>query len=108
GRQVRVRHAAVEERIARLDVVERQLNPSMVVIAHPKRAIAVAGVMGGAETEISSPTKNVLLESANFDPLSNRKTSRALGLSTEASYWFERGADVEMARFAWGRGAVLI
>src|SRR5207244_7839011 len=72
------------------------------------RAVAVAGVMGGAETEISSATKNVLLESANFDPLSIRKTSRALGLTTEASYRFERGADVEMARFACDRAAVLI
>ena len=108
GRQVIVRRADFEERITTLDAVERQLNPSMLVIADAKRAIAVAGVMGGAETEISSATKNVLLESANFDPLSIRKTSRALGLSTEASYRFERGADVEMARFACDRAAALI
>src|SRR5467141_3449980 len=108
GQQVIVRRADFEERITTLDAVERQLNPSMLVIADAKRAIAVAGVMGGAETEISSATKNVLLESANFDPLSIRKTSRALGLSTEASYRFERGADVEMARFACDRAAALI
>jgi len=88
--------------------VERQLNPSMLVIADAHRAVAVAGVMGGAETEISSTTKNVLLESANFDPLSIRKTSRGLGLLSEASYRFERTADVEMARDACDRAAAMI
>jgi phenylalanyl-tRNA synthetase beta chain len=80
----------------------------MLVIADANRSVAVAGVMGGAETEISPHTWNVLLESANFDPVSIRKTSRALGLSTEASYRFERGADVEMARFACNCAAALI
>ena len=107
GQQIIVRRADLDEKMTTLDEVERQLDPSMLVIADAKRAVAVAGVMGGAETEISSATKNVLLESANFDPLSIRKTSRALGLTTEASYRFERGADVEMARFACDRAAVL-
>ena len=66
----------------------------MLMIADVDQSIAVAGVMGGAATEISSTTTNVLLESANFDPLSIRKTSRALGLSTEASYRFEPGAPI--------------
>src|SRR6267378_3518464 len=78
GQQVIVRRANFDERMTTLDAVERQLNPSMLVIADATRAIAIAGVMGGAETEISSATKNVLLESANFDPLSIRKTSRAI------------------------------
>src|SRR5438093_13431644 len=86
GQQIIVRRADLDEKMTTLDEVERQLDPSMLVIADAKRAVAVAGVMGGAETEISSATKNVLLESANFDPLSIRKTSRALGLTTEASY----------------------
>src|SRR5262249_10179995 len=86
----------------------RELTPSMLVIADRDRAVAVAGVMGGGETEISISTTNVLLESANFNALSIRKTSRALGLSTEASYRFERGADVQMARFACDRAAGLI
>src|SRR5215831_17116960 len=103
-----VRRAELDERIVTLDGAERELNPSVLVIADARRAVAVAGVMGGAETEISASTKNVLLESANFDPLSIRKTSRALGLSTEASYRFERGADVEMARYACDRAASLI
>src|SRR2546422_7320516 len=103
GQQIIVRRANLDEKMTTLDGVERQLNPSMLVIADANLAVAVAGVMGGAETEISQATRNVLLESANFDPLSIRKTSRALGLSTEASYRFERGADVEIARFACDR-----
>ncbi len=91
-----------------LDGVERKLDPSVLMIADAERSVAVAGVMGGAETEISASTTNVLLESANFNPLSIRKTSRALGLSTEASYRFERGADIEMARFACDRAAAMI
>jgi phenylalanyl-tRNA synthetase beta chain len=106
--QIIVRRANFEEKITTLDDVERELNPSMLVIADARRAVAVAGIMGGAETEISVNTTKVLLESANFDPLSIRKTSRALGLPTEASYRFERGADVEMARFACNRAAALI
>ena len=106
--QIIVRRANFEEKMTTLDGIERELNPSMLVIADAYRAVAIAGVMGGAETEISPQTTKVLLESANFDPVSVRKTSRALGLSTEASYRFERGADLEMARFACNRAAALI
>jgi phenylalanyl-tRNA synthetase beta chain len=108
GRQIIVRRADVDEKITTLDGEERQVNPSVLLIADRDRGVAIAGVMGGAETEISPVTKNVLLESANFNPLSIRKTSRAIGLSTEASYRFERGADIEMARFACDRTAALI
>ena len=108
GQEINVRRAQLDEKMTTLDGVERELNPSMLVIADAQRAVAIAGVMGGAETEISASTKNVLLESANFDPLSIRKTSRALGLASEASYRFERGADVEMARNACNRAAALI
>ena len=108
GQTIIVRRAAFDEKLTTLDGVERELNPAILVIADATRAVAVAGVMGGGDTEISSSTKNVLLESANFDPLSIRKTSRVLGLSSEASYRFERGADVEMARFACDRAAALI
>jgi phenylalanyl-tRNA synthetase beta chain len=108
GRQIIVRRAEVGEKMMTLDGVERELNPSILVIADAERAVAVAGVMGGAETEISSSTTNVLLESACFNSLSIRKTSRALALSTEASYRFERGADVEMARLACDRAARMI
>jgi phenylalanyl-tRNA synthetase beta chain len=108
GGQIIVRRAELDEKIKTLDGTERELNPSMLVIADARRAVAVAGVMGGAETEISPATTNVLLESANFDALSIRKTSRALGLSSEASYRFERGADVEMADYACNRAAAMI
>jgi phenylalanyl-tRNA synthetase beta chain len=108
GQTIIVRRAELDEKLITLDGIERELNPSELVIADAHRSVALAGVMGGAETEISASTKNVLLESANFDPLSIRKTSRALGLSSEASYRFERGADVEMARYACDRAAALI
>jgi phenylalanyl-tRNA synthetase beta chain len=108
GRQIIVRRAGFEEEITTLDGVFRKLTPSMLVIADAARAAAVAGVMGGADTEISPSTKNVLLESANFDPLSIRKTSRSLGLLSEASYRFERLADVEMAKYACDRAAAMI
>jgi phenylalanyl-tRNA synthetase beta chain len=108
GRQIIVRRADFDETLTTLDGVDRELNPSMLVIADATCAVAVAGVMGGAETEISDRTTNVLLESANFDPLSIRKTSRGLGLLSEASYRFERGADAEMARYACDRAAAMI
>jgi phenylalanyl-tRNA synthetase beta chain len=108
GRQIIVRRAQLDEKMTTLDGVERELNPSMLVVADANRAVALAGIMGGAETEISPATKNVLLESANFDALSIRKTSRALGLSSEASYRFERGADLETARYACDRAAAMI
>ena len=108
AQQIIVRRAEFDEKMKTLDGMDRDLNPSMLVIADAHRAVAIAGVMGGADTEISDATRNVLLESANFDPVSIRKTSRALGLSSEASYRFERGADVEMARYACDRAAALI
>jgi phenylalanyl-tRNA synthetase beta chain len=108
GHQIVVRRAELDETLTTLDGVERKLDPSTLVIADANRAVAVAGVMGGADTEISASTTNVLLESAYFNPLSIRKASRALALSTEASYRFERGADIEMARFACDRAAVMI
>ena len=106
--QIIVRRAEVDEALTTLDGEKRELDPSMLVIADAKRAVALAGIMGGEETEISASTKNVLLEAAWFDPLSIRKTARAVNLSTEASYRFERGADIEMARAACDRAAQLI
>jgi phenylalanyl-tRNA synthetase beta chain len=108
GKQIIVRRAELDEKITTLDGVERSLNPSMLVIADAHHPVALAGVMGGGATEISASTTNVFLESANFDPLSIRKTSRVLGLTSEASYRFERGADIEMASYACDRAAALI
>jgi phenylalanyl-tRNA synthetase beta chain len=107
-RRIVVRRARPGEKIRTLDGVERALTTEMCVIADASRAVAIAGVMGGAETEIRSATRNILLESAHFDPISIRRTSKALGLRTEASMRFERGADPEMAEVASRRCAELI
>src|SRR5262245_43422270 len=86
GQQIIVRRAARDEQLTTRDSAERTLNPSTLVIADAKKPIALAGIMGGGETEITGATTNVLLESAYFDPNTIRKTSRTLGLTTEASY----------------------
>ncbi|MCU0233842.1 MAG: phenylalanine--tRNA ligase subunit beta [Thermoanaerobaculales bacterium] len=108
GRRVVVRPAAKGERLTTLDGVARELDPSMMVIADETRAVALAGIMGGAETEIHAGTTEVLLESACFDALSVRRTARRLGMHTEASHRFERGADPEIAAVACDRAAHLI
>ena len=90
-----VRRAAKGESIKTLDGADRKLDEQMLVIADAKRAVAVAGVMGGEDSEISNATTDVLIESAYFNPASVRRTARLLGLHTEASHRFERGADPE-------------
>ena len=107
-RRIVVRRARAGEKIRTLDGVERALTKDMCVIADASRALAIAGVMGGSESEIGFASRNVLLESAWFDPITVRRTSKALGLRTEASYRFERGADPEMAELATRRAAELI
>jgi phenylalanyl-tRNA synthetase beta chain len=90
-----VRRARGGETLKTLDGVERKLTNEMLVIADAERAVALAGVMGGEESEISNQTTDVLIESAYFDPDSVRRTARALGMDTEASRRFERGADFD-------------
>jgi phenylalanyl-tRNA synthetase beta chain len=106
--RVIVRKSKVGEKIRTLDGAERGLGKDICVIADGSRAIGIGGVMGGAETEISFSTRNILIECAWFDPIAVRRTSKALGLRTEASYRFERGADSEMAELASRRTAELI
>ncbi|HEV8309751.1 MAG TPA: phenylalanine--tRNA ligase subunit beta, partial [Methylomirabilota bacterium] len=103
-----VRRARPGETLVTLDGQTRRLAETMLVIADAERAIGVAGVMGGANTEVGPSTRQVLLESAYFKPGSIRRTAKALGLSTEASYRFERGADIEGLRHALDRAAGLI
>ncbi|MFL6332085.1 MAG: phenylalanine--tRNA ligase subunit beta [Pyrinomonadaceae bacterium] len=103
-----VRRARAGEKLKTLDGVERELDGRTLVIADAARAVAVAGVMGGEETEISDSTVDVLVESAYFDPQSVRRTSKLLGLQTEASYRFERGVDYEGVRRAQDRCVALI
>lgn len=108
GRRIVVRRARKGEPIQTLDGIVRHLDPEMLVIADAERAVGLAGVMGGANTMISPATVDVLLESAWFDPVSVRRTSKKLGLSTDASYRFERGADIESAPLAIDRAASLL
>jgi phenylalanyl-tRNA synthetase beta chain len=107
-RRIIVRRARPGEKISTLDDVERALSPDVCVIADAARAVGIGGIMGGAETEIGYSTRDVLLEAAWFDPISIRRSSKALGLRTEASTRFERGADPEMAEIASRRSAALI
>jgi phenylalanyl-tRNA synthetase beta chain len=107
-RRIIVRRARPGEKIRTLDGVERTLSPDICVIADAARGVGIGGIMGGAETEIGFATRNVLLEAAWFDPISIRRSSKALGLRTEASTRFERGADPEMAELASRRCAALI
>ena len=97
GGELRVRRAIAGERITTLDGVERPLDQDMLVIADAERAQAIAGVMGGGRSEVRDGTKTIVLESAFFDPRSIRRTSKRLGLKTEASTRFERGADINAA-----------
>jgi phenylalanyl-tRNA synthetase beta chain len=103
-----VRRALAGERLLTLDGVERELDEQMLVIADAARAVALAGVMGGEETEITAATTDVLIESAYFAPSSVRRTSKLLGLHTEASHRFERGTDYDGVLRAQERCVALI
>ena len=95
GPALRIRRAAAGETLRTLDGAERKLDTEMLVIADAEGPQALAGVMGGAASEVTATTRTVVLESAWFDPLSVRRTSKRTGLSTDASFRFERGADIE-------------
>ena len=103
-----VRSATPGEKITTLDGVERELNNEELVIANDDKAIAIAGIIGGVETEITSETKNIFLEVANFEPSNIRKTARRLGVTTESSYRNERGMDPEGVEEASDRAVALI
>ena len=103
-----VRRAEPGEKLKTIDAEERELTPDMLVIADAENPGALAGVMGGFDSEITDQTVDVLLESAYFHPPSIRKTSKDLGMHTEASHRFERGADPEGVIPALNRAAQLI
>jgi phenylalanyl-tRNA synthetase beta chain len=96
GNAVIIRRAKAGEKVTTLDGVERTLTEAMTVIADGARAQAVAGVMGGRDSEVTDATTDLFLEVANFDATSVRRTRRALNLTTDASYRFERGVDPEL------------
>ena len=88
-----VRRAKESERIVTIDGEKRNLTREVLVIADKQKPIAIAGIMGGKDSELSQKTRDILLEAASFDPITTRRASRRLGLSSESSYRFERGID---------------
>src|SRR6267142_3666558 len=108
GGKLIIRKARKGEILKTLDGVERKLSEEDVVVADAKRAVALAGVMGGWDTMITEKTRNILIESAWWDPVSVRKTARRHGLHTDASHRFERGADFESTVPSTNRVAQLI
>ncbi len=108
GSSVVVRRARAGERLTTLDGHDRALPEGALVIADAHAAVAIAGVMGGASTEVTSTTSDVFLEVACFDPPTVRAARRALGLSTDASYRFERGIDPEIAPVALAQAIALL
>jgi phenylalanyl-tRNA synthetase beta chain len=107
GQRIVVRRARRGERMRTLDGVDRELTPEMLVIADAGKAVAIAGVMGGQEAEVTPSTTTILLEAANFNPVNIRQTSTALGLRTEASIRFEKGLHPELAAVAARRAMKL-
>lgn len=108
GAKIVVRKAADGERFTTLDGKERELNSSNLVIADGERVVALAGVMGGLNSEVKNTTTDILLEAAFFNPTCIRKTGRSQGISSESSYRFERGADVEGLLYAQDRATSLM
>ena len=108
GRRIIVRQVKKGEKLVSIDGRERTLEPEMLVIADASRPVALAGVMGGLESEVSDSTTNILLESARFDPLSVRKTARTLAMKSDSSYRFERGIDPLLPERSSLRAAQLI
>jgi len=103
-----IRSASKNEKFVTLDSKERKLLDTDLLICDAEKAVAIAGVMGGENSEVTENTKNILIESAYFRPSSVRKTSKKLGLQTDASIRFERGCDVDGTIFAAQRAAQLI
>jgi phenylalanyl-tRNA synthetase beta chain len=106
--QVVVRRAQLGERFVTLDSVIRELNSEHLMITDGQEGVAIAGIMGGEKSEVSGKTSNILLESAYFNPVRIRRGSKALGLATESSRRFERGADPRMAPLANDRACEFI
>lgn len=108
GGEIRVRRARPGETLRTLDGQERKLDPGDLLIADAEGGVALAGVMGGADSEVSDATRDVLIESAHFEPLGVRRAARRHGLHSEASYRFERGVDPEGVARAADRAARLL
>jgi phenylalanyl-tRNA synthetase beta chain len=103
-----IRRAKNNEKIVTIDGEERILNSEILVIADKEKAVALAGVMGGEDTEVTQATKNILLEAAVFNPVIIRRGRQVLGLQSESSYRFERGIDPQIVEKASGQAVKLI
>ncbi len=108
GKKIVVRNASDGEKFVTLDSKERELDAETLMICDAEKPVAIAGVMGGENSEVTENTKDILIESAFFNPSSIRKTSKKLGLSTDSSYRFERGTNPEITVWAATRAAQLI
>ena len=108
GRKIIVRESTAGEVLTTLDGKDRELPRGTVLICDAKRAVAIGGIMGAENSEVTDATVNVLIESAYFDPATTRRSARALGLSTDASYRFERGVDASGQVWAAARAAELM
>jgi phenylalanyl-tRNA synthetase beta chain len=108
GHEIHVRFAKAGEKFVTLDGVEREMNERDLMIANASEAMCIAGVFGGLESGVTEYTKNVFLESAYFDPVTIRKTSRRHQLQTDASFRYERGCDPNNTLYVLKRAALLI
>ncbi len=108
GHEIHVRYAKQGEKFVTLDGVEREMNERDLMIANSEEAMCIAGVFGGLESGVTEHTKNVFLESAYFDPVTIRKTSRRHQLQTDASFRYERGCDPNNTPYVLKRAALLI
>lgn len=108
GNEIVVRQAGDQKKFVTLDSKERELVTTDLMICDGNKPVAFAGIMGGENSEVTSNTKNILIESAYFNPSRIRKTAKRIGLSTDASYRFERGTDIEITIWAARRAAQLI
>jgi phenylalanyl-tRNA synthetase beta chain len=108
GRRLVIRRASAGETLKTLDGVDRKLSTDDLVVADARKPVALAGVMGGYDTMITEKTKNILIESAWWDPVAIRRTSKRHGLHTDASHRFERGADFESTVLSTDRVAEFI
>jgi phenylalanyl-tRNA synthetase beta chain len=103
-----VRHATADEKLKLLDGSDAELDTAFLMIADATKPLAVAGVMGGFDSRVSSETRSVFLEAAHFDPAAITGRARKLGLTTDAAYRFERGVDPELPRAAIERATALL
>ncbi len=108
GNKIVVRKSTPQSKFTTLDGIERALNGTELMICNADKEMCIAGVYGGMDTGVSDSTKEIFLESAYFNPVSVRKTSKLHGLKTDSSFRFERGCDPEMTIYALKRAALLI